>query len=594
MYKNIANKILTALLFLPLALYSCKSSEKPVVISVIHIDPSVSSSGDGSENRPYKYWSDVTFEPGNRYVQKRGTIAREEIIIDASGTADKPIIIDAYGTGDAPVIQGSELETGWTLNSSGIYSKTFDSSCILGMTAEDGTVLTFLKWNSDYTTTFTGASAGSFSVDYNTNTVYVWCTNGTPNDHQMEVSRRNRAIAGQGISYVTIQNLKVQYVSLVGIDIGACGILSECSGAGTCSNITIKNCTVAKCGGIWFGAPYSLHLGNGIQFANGAENCRVENCTITDIFDSGVSPQIYADGQSQSGIVITGTTIERCGFAGIEIAGLNNLGTTGSISNVTVEKVSVSSSGKGWSGDRSAEYGGSLQGVGIKIAADPGSELSNITIDQSSVTDCKGHAVWLYGDTGTVAINRSKIYNNDGNGIAAMDASSTSITLKLIVTSSLIYNNYIGILFDVLKGQGFLLYNNTFYNNTSIGLVVNNNDGTAGVKNNIFSGPGTAHVYWQNPGAVIAYDYNCYTTGGLFIGYDGGSYFNLADFKTGTVYDDNGIEDDPLFANTTSGDFSIQSGSPCIGEGDYSVNVILDYQGNSFKNPPSIGAFESL
>jgi hypothetical protein len=574
-----------------LILYSCKNSDSPAG-SVIHINPSAAVSGDGSEDKPFKYWSEVTFQPGYTYSQKRGTIAREQIIIDNSGTADYPIVISAYGTGENPIIQGSELETGWSFKTGSIYSKTFDSSCILGMIAQDGTALTFIAWNTNRDTTFTGASAGSFSIDYNTNKLYAWCTSGSPSDHQMEVSRRNRGIAGEGISNVIIENIRVQYVSLVGIDIGACGILGTCSGGETCSNITIKNCTVTKCGGIWFGAPYNFHLGNGIQFANGAVNCRVENCTITDIFDSGVSPQVYSDGQSQSGIVITGTTIERCGFAGIEIAGLNNLGTSGSINGVKIEKVSVSESGKGWSGDRHEEYSGNVQAVGIKIAADPGSDLSNITIDQSSITDCKGNAVWLYGDTGTVTINRTKIFNNDGNGIAAMD-NSTGLTLKLVTTASLIYNNVTGLLFDVKDGNGYTIYNNTFYNN-SISLQVNNNDGSAVVKNNIFSAAGLAHIVCSNPATGIIYNYNTYHgTGSVgLIGYNAANYTNLTDFQNGTVHEDNGLDDDPIFTDSSAGNFSLLSGSPCIGQGDSSAGVTLDFNGNSYKNPPSIGADE--
>lgn len=592
MHKIIKDYTLLIILILPLAFNDCKGSGGSAG-NVIHIDPSAAASGNGSEDEPYKYWSEVTFQPGNTYAQKRGTIAREEIIIDNSGTAENPIIISAYGTGDNPIIQGSELETGWSFETGSIYSKIFDSSCSLGMIAQDGTALTFIAWDTNRDTTFTGASAGSFTIDYNTNTMYVWCTSGTPADHQIEVSRRNRGIAGQGISNVIIQNLKVQYVSLVGIDIGACGILSTCSGGETCSNVTIKNCTITKCGGIWFGVPYNFHLGNGIQFANGAVNCRVENCTITDIFDSGVSPQVYSDGQSQSGIVITETTIERCGFAGIEIAGLNNLGTSGSINGVTVEKVTISESGKGWSGDRSGEYSGSIQAIGIKIAADPGSDLSNITIDQSSVTGCKGHAVWLYGDTGTVTINRSQIFDNDGIGIAAMD-NSTGLTLKLITAASLIYNNVTGLLFDVQYGNGYTLYNNTFFNNSNISILVNNNDGPAIVKNNIFSAAGLAHIVCSNPATGIIYNYNAYHgTGSVgLIGYNGINYTSLADFQSGTVHEDNGRDDDPLFADSATGNFYLLSGSPCIGIGDNSTGVTLDYHGNSYKNPPSMGAYE--
>ncbi len=585
-------------LSISLVLFNCSAGSKgdptPGENISIYIDPSVSTTGDGSIDKPYKYWSEVTFQAGYNYMQKRGTIAREEVIIDASGTSANPMIIGAYGTGADPIIQGSELETGWTLTGGNIYTKTFTGTHVSGMVAEDGTVLKFLKWNSNYTTTFSGATAGSFSIDHTVtpNVIYVWCTGGAdPNTRQMEVSRRSRCILVEAVSNITIQNVKIQYASLLGIDIVACGISSTCASGASAGNIIIKNCTVTKCGGVWFDAPYNYHLGNGIQFANGVSNCRVENCAISDIFDSGFTPQVYSNGQNMSGISIYNTTIERCGFAGVEIAALDNLGTTGSISNVTVEKVNVSSSGKGWSGDRSNEYP-EMQGIGIKIHADTGSTLTNVKVEQSSVTDCKGHAVWLYGYTGTVTINRTKIFNNDGNGIAAMDIRS-GLSLKLILTSSLIYNNPVGLHFNVLHSQGYSLYNNTFYNN-NIGLSLHNTNGTARIKNNIFSDSANVHLYCPTPGSDIAFDYNSYKAGGNFMSYNGTTYADLSAFisGTGTIYEANGIQNNPVFTNAASGDFSLQSSSLCRGEGDSGVNVTLDYAGNSFKNPPSIGAYE--
>lgn len=591
-------KIIIIVLFSIFAINCSSSSDDNTARnSVVYIDPSIPVSGNGTQTNPYKYWADVTFQPGTTYAQKKDTIAREEIIIDNSGTAENPIILASYGTGENPIIQGSELAAGWALVNGSIYSKTFDSSYTLGMAAQNGTILTYISWDTNYSTTFTGASPGSFSFDYDTNTVYIWCTSGTPNDHQMEISTRKRCIAGEGVSNVIIQDLKVQYASLIGIDIGACGILTPCAGGETCSNITIKNCIVSKCGGTWFGAPYNLHLGNGIQFANNAESCTVENCTVSDIFDSGITPQVYSDGQSQSAIVIKNSTITNCGFAAIEIAGLNNLGTTGSISNVTVENVTISGSGYGWSGDRTDEYI-DTQAIGIKVAADDGSELSNIRIEQTSVSECKGHAIWMYGDTGTVSVNRTKIFNNDNNGIAAMDA-STSVTLRLFVTSSLICNNgQNGIVFDVLNGQGYIIYNNTFYNNGNLGLIVNNNNGIARVKNNIFSfstpGIGFAHAVCSNPGTDIVYDYNCYYQIGSvgLIGYDGSNYSDLVSFHSGTGHELNGIEDDPVFNDASADDFTLGSGTACRDKGDASVDITLDYAGNTFLNPPSIGAFQ--
>ncbi len=75
----------------------------PPKISVYYIDPSNINdlSEDGSLAHPFDSWSDVNWESGNSYLQKRGTIAYEKKInLGASN-----ITIGAYGEGDLPMIR---------------------------------------------------------------------------------------------------------------------------------------------------------------------------------------------------------------------------------------------------------------------------------------------------------------------------------------------------------------------------------------------------------------------------------------------------------------------------------------------------------
>jgi uncharacterized repeat protein (TIGR02059 family) len=51
------------------------------------------------------------------------------------------------------------------------------------------------------------------------------------------------------------------------------------------------------------------------------------------------------------------------------------------------------------------------------------------------------------------------------------------------------------------------------------------------------------------------------------------------------------LTSNPLFVSST--DFHLQTGSPAIGKGVAISSVTTDYAGNSYKNPPSIGAYES-
>ena len=77
----------------------------------VHVDPTNSgdSAEDGSIVHPYDSWSDVNFEAGNIYLQKRGTIANENIRIIVSGEENAPITLGAYGDGAKPILDGTGL-----------------------------------------------------------------------------------------------------------------------------------------------------------------------------------------------------------------------------------------------------------------------------------------------------------------------------------------------------------------------------------------------------------------------------------------------------------------------------------------------------
>jgi uncharacterized repeat protein (TIGR02543 family) len=54
------------------------------------------------------------FVPGDQILLHRGHVWREQLIVPASGTADKPITFGAYDTGDRPLLMGSVWLSSWT------------------------------------------------------------------------------------------------------------------------------------------------------------------------------------------------------------------------------------------------------------------------------------------------------------------------------------------------------------------------------------------------------------------------------------------------------------------------------------------------
>jgi hypothetical protein len=82
------------------------------------IDPINGSDATGSdqptqaeaEQTPFKTWGAVRWFAGDTYLQRRGTTALEEVIVERSGEVGARITIDAYGeNGNTPVIDGEGI-----------------------------------------------------------------------------------------------------------------------------------------------------------------------------------------------------------------------------------------------------------------------------------------------------------------------------------------------------------------------------------------------------------------------------------------------------------------------------------------------------
>ncbi|MBD3268355.1 hypothetical protein GF373_16940 [bacterium] len=71
---------------------------------VVYVDPSSPRNGDGSLSNPYNDWQHVDWAAGNTYLQKRGTVYKDTITVQASGTEDNWIVLGAYGEGEKPKI----------------------------------------------------------------------------------------------------------------------------------------------------------------------------------------------------------------------------------------------------------------------------------------------------------------------------------------------------------------------------------------------------------------------------------------------------------------------------------------------------------
>ncbi|MDA3960524.1 MAG: right-handed parallel beta-helix repeat-containing protein, partial [Planctomycetota bacterium] len=537
--------------------------------TVVYVDPTAPAGGTGTQTRPFRSWASVTFVTGGTYQQRRGTVAYEQLTI---GTDD--VTLGSYGSGPAPIIDGSSMQTGWVaagLSNAAIYRCTPVMAVgeHLGHLSVDGVVPIFLTWNSDATTTFTGASAGSFAISP-TGTLYCWTsTSDDPDFHLTRISRRLYGITATGVTDLTINDLHIRHASLHGIH------------ALNSSEVHIADTEVEDCGGALVLVSPLTRAGNGIEFGGACRDSSVRRCTISDIFDSGISPQIYQGTVTARAFTFANNQIARCGFAGIEVAVLSNGGaTTGSqIESVSISDTTITSCGYGWSRRR---YG--QEGRGIKAAADTGAgSLDAITISTCTINNCAGEGIYLGGDCGSVQVSTSALNNNAQDGLAWVCPGTSA---QLDCRSSRFAGNGGSTRFGLsVAGGSAAVRHNSFASNGLANCAILSVDGSLTVLNNTFNST-AAQLYSAIPLTGNAINNNAYREhGGNIINNNGTLYISVAGFRASTGLETQGVGAADLNLN----DLYPQAGSPCIGAGSITP-VSTDFNGLPYLSPPSIGA----
>lgn len=574
-----------SVLMLSAAVFSCGGGggSDPAPVNAKYIDPSPTTpdGGDGSQNSPYNSFTDVTFEAGTSYLVKRGTVLYEQITVNVSGTSSAPIIIGAYGDAadPMPIIDGSEVITGWA-PSGDIYSVT------LSPTGSDGCGNVTVNGAIQKFVTTATPSGGEYTIE-SSGKVQIY---GDPAGKTVRLSRRYFGIKGSGVSYITIKDIHIRQASLHGIHFEALGVdnnndyvIDYYVPAG---NITVQNCEIEMCGGAFIG---TLQAGNGVEFGNAISNCIITGCTLSQIFDSGVTCQIYSENinQNASNIIFSNNKISTCGFAGVEVAVLKTGSANAStISGVSVTGNTITGCGDGFSGVR---YGN--EGRGIKIKADDGAgSLSGVSVEQCTIETSEA-GIFVSGNTGVVNISRCKFLSNV-YGVAVYDVQASS-SLKIKMASSLLFLNTVGFGFNLANGSDneFELYHNTFYDNATAAVVVTDYDGTPVIRNNIFYASDDRTQIFSIAYTGYTITNNCIRECNGFVAYGNiaspSGYNNLAEWDF-TV----NITSDPVFINASGYNFDIQAGSSCRNAGVAGTGVTLDYSGKSFESTPSIGAYE--
>lgn len=233
----------------------------------------------------------------------------------------------------------------------------------------------------------------------------------------------------------------------------------------------------------------------------------------------------------------------------------------------------------------------------IRVSA-AGADRSNMLIEYNTCYDCYHSIINIHDNASHTHDNTIIRYNNvyATSDWEWDDNAATGIYVQDAATNLKIYYNIVHDLPNVANMSGIavtdntsgsqFIYNNVIYkcyNNITTGANV-----TATIKNNI-SFEAYNFLIQTTDDTDITCDYNCvYEGAGSFKTYTsgGGTDTSWADYRSGSGYDTNGINADPLFVNAASANFHIQVGSPCKNTGD-NVGLTKDYDGVSV--PQGVG-----
>jgi hypothetical protein len=228
--------------------------------------------------------------------------------------------------------------------------------------------------------------------------------------------------------------------------------------------------------------------------------------------------------------------------------------------------------------------------IDVKVACTNGTVHNNISYNSGS----NGIYVDARGSCHDINIYCNLVFNcKNDTGIAVNDENGNSA-----ISHIHIYNNIIfGCNSAFTTGHtGTETYTDvTFENNTCY-----NNYGWYGYEIQIGTQPAylTACVIRNNilvetaaNGATCLYDPNN-TFGASKLLIDHNDFYNPGGWATGSVFGTNNITTNPLLNNPTT-DFTLQTGSPCIGTGSSVGAPTTDFNGTTRTNPPCIGAYEA-
>jgi len=444
-----------------------------------------------SESTPWKTIAKVNasnFNPGDQILFKRGAVWREQLNVPSSGGPGLPILFGSYGAGNSPIISGADIISGWSLDSGANYAYKATVAASPNMVFEDGARMTKVSSRA-----LVESMASSWY--WASNVLYIRPSDGSnpsTNGKTYEVSQRASCIAMVDKSYVSFENLKLQYANSDAT--GSSGFDVKTS-TGNVSNINLTS--IESSYNYQSGFRFKTETTHTISYCTltsltGSYNCAgdyVETAGNGDIF-------LYGHGGVVDHVTLTNSTFHNSRYFGIDITHVTNSTISNCVahdsgsSNLNIEDASDTITVSGGSYYNGGQVGGDSNGIGIGGIGDSNRSSANITVD----------GVEMYGNVNgnieiartnsnalsNITVKRCKIHNGLAAGIGITGYGHSNIFLEY----NLIYSNGGHGIYYLGTSQGSNItghvYNNTVYGNTAgAGMWILYSELT--IKNNVIS-----------------------------------------------------------------------------------------------------------
>ncbi len=526
-----------------------------VLAATFYVDPVTGDDVAHSGRAEDQAWRTVakvngqSFAPGDTILFKRDGIWRETLSVPSSGTAGHVITFGAYGAGADPVISGADVVTGLVQQTS--YRWTAPLAVEPAQVFVDGTRGLRVATTNEVTADRCWHWAANILTVYGS-------TESVP--PVVEASVRPYCIVVNQ-SYVAVEHLTAQRAAFAVLKHGA------------------------------------------------TDGLTVRQCHLTEAFVFGLHSA--EDGPHNHGL-IEGCEISDCGGCGLQFAGR--------MSGWVIRDNHIHHCcqlHEGLVGAAQASDGGYWQewSAGLKYWAGPGRDgyLGALTIERNVVEDCgpqfdegtephkRSCGIWIdesFQPTARTVIRRNLVRRNRSKGIFLEKADDCDVfsnlcyhnatikfTANIMVESNMkrpcrnnrIYHNtcvegWWVLALNFYKGAN--LHSNVFHNNIAVSSNLN-------AKCNLYVAVGATNDGINSSGNVFTH--NCFGPQHTMFIIWGTGLATYDAWETAYGGPTFSVRANPLFRDAASGDYRLQSASPCRGTGTNLTGIVgQDYNGVPF------------